>query len=225
MDPRLIRGQLRPGTQDPGGSWPEPTALTGAELGRVAVAFNGGFRLHRPSRNGYYSDHRTVAPLVDGKASLVLRTDGTADVGSWNQEVHMDSAVASVRQNLQMLVDHGQVNPTCATGAPRMGLHHRAGRLHLPLRLRRHRNRRRGLRRRPGPVGLHPRPHPRRRGRPTRSGARHQSALGHGDLLPPAPGRPAAGIPGRTGGADPLPGPHTPRLVRLVPSLTVATRP
>ena len=116
MDPRLVRGQLRPGTQDPGGSWPEPTALAGTELGRVAVAFNGGFRLTDPSRNGYYSDHRTVAPLVDGKASLVLRTNGTADVGSWNQEVHIDSAVASVRQNLQMLVDHGQVNPTCATG-------------------------------------------------------------------------------------------------------------
>ena len=28
----------------------------------------------------------------------------------------MTSAVASVRQNLQMLVDHGQVNPACATG-------------------------------------------------------------------------------------------------------------
>jgi len=82
----------------------------------VAVAFNGGFRLNDPSHNGYFSEGRTVTPLRDGAASLVLRTDGTADVGTWNGEVRMGPQVASVRQNLQMLVDGGQVNPTCATG-------------------------------------------------------------------------------------------------------------
>ena len=46
----------------------------------------------------------------------MLRTDGTADVGTWNGEVRMGPQVASVRQNLQMLVDGGRVNPTCATG-------------------------------------------------------------------------------------------------------------
>ena len=80
------------------------------------MAFNGGFRLNDPSHNGYFSEGRTVTPLRDGAASLVLRTDGTADVGTWNGEVRMGPQVASVRQNLQMLVDGGQVNPTCATG-------------------------------------------------------------------------------------------------------------
>jgi hypothetical protein len=54
--------------------------------------------------------------LVDGAASLVLRTDGTADVGAWNRDVRMGPDVASVRQNLLPLVADGQLDPTCATG-------------------------------------------------------------------------------------------------------------
>lgn len=116
MDPTLVRGTLHPGTRDPGGTWQASSGLTPAEQRTVAVAFNSGFRLNDPSHNGYYSEGRTVTPLRANAASLVLRTDGTADVGSWNREVRMGPTVASVRQNLQMLVDGGQVNPTCATG-------------------------------------------------------------------------------------------------------------
>jgi hypothetical protein len=115
LDPALVRGQLHPGTQDPGGSWQAAPSVSPNTPALVA-AFNGGFRLNDPSRPGYYSEGRTVRPLVDGAASLVLHTDGTADVGSWDQEVGMGPDVASVRQNLTMLVDGGQVNPTCATG-------------------------------------------------------------------------------------------------------------
>ncbi len=119
MDPALVRGELHPGTRDPGGSWHLGTSLAGAAEHGLAVAFNGGFRLSDPSRPGYYSEGRTVAPLVPGAASLVLHTDGSADVGAWGSEVRMGAGVASVRQNLLPLVDHGQVNPTCATGGER----------------------------------------------------------------------------------------------------------
>ncbi|MCV7424215.1 hypothetical protein H7K45_27030 [Mycobacterium yunnanensis] len=116
MDPALVRGELRPGTTDPGGNWSASPALTTAERGEVAVAFNGGFRLTDPSHPGYFSQGRTVRRLVDGEASLVMRADGTADVGRWNQEVRMAPDVTSVRQNLVPLVDDGALNPTCATG-------------------------------------------------------------------------------------------------------------
>jgi hypothetical protein len=116
LDPALVRGELHPGTQDPGGSWQASTSLSGSAQNGIAAVFNGGFRLSDPSHNGYYSEGRTVAPLRDGAASLVLRTDGTADVGAWNSEVRMGPDVASVRQNLQLLVDGGQVNSTCSTG-------------------------------------------------------------------------------------------------------------
>jgi hypothetical protein len=116
LDPYLVRGQLHPGFQDPGGIWQAGTSLTPAEQRSVVTVFNGGFRLNGASHGGYYSQGRTVRPLVDGAASLVLRTDGTATVGAWNREVRMDPEVASVRQNLVPLVDEGQVNPTCQSG-------------------------------------------------------------------------------------------------------------
>lgn len=116
MDPELVRGELHPGTQDPGGRWHASTSLTGATRTGIAAVFNGGFKLSDPSNPGYHSEGRTVAPLVDGAASLVLHRDGTADVGAWNRDVRMTPDVASVRQNLQPLVDNGEVNPTCATG-------------------------------------------------------------------------------------------------------------
>lgn len=116
MDPALIRGELRPGTTDPGGLWRASSALTGNDMRSVAVAFNGGFRLTDPSLPGYYSQGREVSRLVGGEASLVLHNDGTADVGTWNREVRMGPDVASVRQNLVPLVDGGLVNPTCASG-------------------------------------------------------------------------------------------------------------
>lgn len=119
MDPALVRGEMRPGTTDPGGSWSSSPAFTRTELQSVAVAFNGGFRLTDPSHPGYYSQGRTVKPLLDGEASLVLHANGTADVGSWNHEVRMAPDVVSVRQNLVPLVDGGELNGTCATGGTR----------------------------------------------------------------------------------------------------------
>lgn len=116
MDPTLVRGQLHPGFQDPGGAWQAGTSLSAAEQHSVVAVFNGGFRLNGASHGGYYSQGRTARPLVDGAASLVLRTDGTATVGAWNHEVRMAPDVASVRQNLVPLVDNGQVNPTCQSG-------------------------------------------------------------------------------------------------------------
>jgi hypothetical protein len=115
IDPNLVRGQLQPGYLDPGGTWQAADSIVTSLQSSVVAAFNAGFRLSS-SHGGYYSEGRMVAPLQDGAASLVLDTNGTATVGSWNQEVHLGPNVASVRQNLAMLVDNGQVNPSCATG-------------------------------------------------------------------------------------------------------------
>ena len=119
IDPSLVRGELHPGTRDPGGSWRASTALSGADLADIAAVFNGGFRLNDPSHNGYFAEGRMVRPLVAGKASLVLYHDGHADVGAWNRDVGMTADVASVRQNLLPLVDEARLNPTCATGGAR----------------------------------------------------------------------------------------------------------
>jgi hypothetical protein len=116
LDPTFVAGRLHPGYRDPGGRWHAPTSLTPALRRVVVAAFNSGFRLNGDSHGGYYSEGRTVLPLVRGAASLVLGSNGVATVGSWGSEVRMTPGIASVRQNLVPLVDHGEVNPTCASG-------------------------------------------------------------------------------------------------------------
>jgi hypothetical protein len=116
LDPNLVRGQLQPGYLDPGGSWQAASSITPATQSGIVAAFNAGFRFYQ-SHGGYYSEGRTPAPLQDGAASLVLDKDGRASVGSWNNEVRMTPDVASVRQNLVMLVDGGQVSSTCSSGS------------------------------------------------------------------------------------------------------------
>jgi hypothetical protein len=63
------------------------------------VAFNGGFRL-KDSAGGFYSEGQTARPLVDGVASLVIRTDGTVDVGVWRRDDQIGNTIVAVRQNL-----------------------------------------------------------------------------------------------------------------------------
>lgn len=118
LDPTQVSGVLHPGTQDPGGSWRTPSSITPPLQHAVAAVFNAGFRLQGDSHGGWYADGREARPLVPGAGSLVLRRDGTADVGAWGSEVRMSPDVVSVRQNLVPLVDDAQLTPTCATGGP-----------------------------------------------------------------------------------------------------------
>ena len=48
-----------------------------------------------------------MRPLVDGAASLVIDNTGTPTVGDWGRDVTMNPTVASVRQNLSLIVDSG----------------------------------------------------------------------------------------------------------------------
>jgi hypothetical protein len=116
LDPKLVSGRLHPGTQDPGGKWQAPSYLTPELQRTAAAAFNAGFRLNGASHGGYYAEGRTALPLREGVASLVIKKDGTADVGIWGRDVKMSADVESVRQNLALLVEDGQVNPTCEQG-------------------------------------------------------------------------------------------------------------
>ncbi|MGZ4267567.1 MAG: hypothetical protein ACXVHB_31115 [Solirubrobacteraceae bacterium] len=56
---------------------------------------------------------RIGAPLQNGLASVVTASDGTTDIGSWHQEVPTPGRRAvSVRQNLNLLIDHGMAGAT-----------------------------------------------------------------------------------------------------------------
>jgi hypothetical protein len=63
------------------------------------------------AQGGYYTDGKTVMPLRRGAASFVVYRNGTADIAKWGRDVTMSPNVVSVRQNLDLLVDHGKPVP------------------------------------------------------------------------------------------------------------------
>ena len=111
MDQRLVSFQLHPGSEDPGpgdwGSWGATSIAPGARTGLVAT-FNGGFKLDSAG-GGFYLNGHYDGSLVDGAASIVYYKNGTVNIGEWGRDFSMNSSIEGVRQNLKLLVDHGQV--------------------------------------------------------------------------------------------------------------------
>ncbi len=52
-----------------------------------------------------------MIPLVPGAASFVIYQNGSVAIGAWGRDVTMNPQVVSVRQNLDLLVNGGQVVP------------------------------------------------------------------------------------------------------------------
>jgi hypothetical protein len=122
MDLRQLDLDMEAGVEDP-----EP--LTGphgtgriprdpAVYRRIAAAFNGAFK----TEHGHYGmmvHKRVLLPPVPGSATVVVLDDGRVGFGTWGAERKVggivgvrDDAIVSFRQNLDPLVDRGQVNPT-----------------------------------------------------------------------------------------------------------------
>ncbi len=116
MDPKLLSFTLFAGGQEPGqGPWQYMAPFTTTQEASLVAAFNSGFRM-QDARGGWYSEGRMAYPLVNGAASFVIYKNGTADVVSWTDGLKVPSNVASVRQNLSMIVDGGKVNPAVYSG-------------------------------------------------------------------------------------------------------------
>ena len=122
MDPTLLHATLYSGSQIPGGgpfthTAPiPPTAATS-----LVAAFNAGF-LMSAANGGYYTDGKTLLPLVTGAASVVIYSNGTMTVGQWGRDATLTPDVVAVRQNLDLIVDGGQPVPGLnATDTTRWG--------------------------------------------------------------------------------------------------------
>ena len=116
MDTKLLSARLYSGSKSPGGGPYFFTApIQPAQAATLIAAFNGGF-LMKDAHGGYYTEGRTVYPLVAGAASLVIDADGSVTVGAWGTDVTMTPNVTAVRQNLVPLVAAGQ--PTAAAASP-----------------------------------------------------------------------------------------------------------
>jgi len=108
MDTKLLRARLYSGSLSPGGLfWKYTAPISPAASQTLVAAFNGGFLL-KDTNGGYFSERHLVAPLRTGAASLVIFKNGSATVGEWGRDLAMTPAVVAVRQNLTLLIDHGQ---------------------------------------------------------------------------------------------------------------------
>ena len=107
MDPKLLRFELHPGRQEPGGSWSTPAQVPPQDRLGLVAAFNGGFRM-QDSKGGFYLEGDQVRTLEDGAASLVITRDGRATIGQWGRDVSMTPDTVAVRQNLKLIVDGGE---------------------------------------------------------------------------------------------------------------------
>jgi len=118
MDTELLKATLYSGSQIPGGGPYTHTApISPTDATTVVSAFNAGF-LMSDANGGYYTDNKTVIPLRTGAASFVVHKNGSATVAQWGRDATMGPNVVSVRQNLDLLVDNGQVVPAAYSSDP-----------------------------------------------------------------------------------------------------------
>ncbi len=111
MDTKLLKATLYSGSQIPGGGPYTHTApISPTDATPLVAAFNAGF-LMSDANGGYYTDSKTVIPLRTGAASFVVYKNGAPTVAQWGRDATMGPNVVSVRQNLDLLVDNGQVVP------------------------------------------------------------------------------------------------------------------
>lgn len=111
LDQSRVRLVLHAGTLLPGrrlGWHSHGPVLSAAERRALLMVFNGGFKIPA-ARGGWLAEGRVAVPLVRGAASVVTYADGSTDIGSWGTEVPAPGrTVATVRQNLRLLVDGGR---------------------------------------------------------------------------------------------------------------------
>jgi hypothetical protein len=114
MDTKILSGQLYSGSQIPGGGpYPNTAPISATASKTIVAAFNAGFRM-QDANGGYFTNNKMVVPLRPGAASVIVYQDGTMNVGQWGRDFHMTPAVASVRQNLDLIVDGGKAVPGLA---------------------------------------------------------------------------------------------------------------
>jgi hypothetical protein len=108
FDQSLVHITLHAGSSDGGVvGWTYGDQITPAEIHLVVAAFNGGFRLTYTDV-GFMSNGRVAVALKPGLGSLVTYTDGTTNIGAWEDGVPTSrKTVFSVLQNQRLLVDRG----------------------------------------------------------------------------------------------------------------------
>lgn len=103
----LVASRLVAGTREPVHDPSAAGRVPFGERSRLVAVFNSGFKMV-DANGGCYLDGHTLVPLRDGAASVVIHRDGTVSVGRWGRDAHLSADVVTVRQSLDLIVDHGR---------------------------------------------------------------------------------------------------------------------
>ena len=197
MDTKLLSATLYVGSSIPGTGQRFATMapVSGAALSTLDAVFNSGFRM-QDAEGGFYLDGVTAYPMRTGAASLAIDSSGNVDIGAWGTDVAMTPTTVAVRQNLDLIVDHGAPVPGLERATTPAGARRSGGGPGVALGPRGDRRRCVGLRRRQRPVHRRPGQRAGPGGCRAGHGDGHQHRLGQLHPLRPAAGCAASGTDG-----------------------------
>lgn len=92
-----------------------PAEVPPAKRSRIAATFNGGFPLET-SNAGLIYRGQTIAPMVNGIATLVQYRDGRIDIRPWEHGERPNPKIWFAKQNLPPIIEEGRLNPDLSDG-------------------------------------------------------------------------------------------------------------
>jgi hypothetical protein len=108
----LYAGRIEPTVTLPTRAMEVPLAARS----RLLATFNSGFKLS-DSLGGYTIYGHTYAPMKRGLGTIVGYQDGRVNIVNWTHGPTAPASVSYARQNLPLIVDHGQPNPELGNSA------------------------------------------------------------------------------------------------------------
>ncbi|MGN6276072.1 MAG: phosphodiester glycosidase family protein [Solirubrobacterales bacterium] len=92
-----------------------PAEVPPSKRDRIAATFNGGFPLET-SNAGLIYRGETLAPMVNGIATLIQYRDGRVDLRPWEHGERVPRNVWFAKQNLPPIIEEGKLNPNLSDG-------------------------------------------------------------------------------------------------------------
>ena len=114
IDQTHLRAGLFNGSELPGGTWQRGNRVPKDLQPALVAAMNGGFRLDH-IKGGYMTEGVVVKPLRTGDATLAIDRAGRLVLGVLGRDLFDDGSWASMRQNLELMVDGGRSNVRAGT--------------------------------------------------------------------------------------------------------------
>jgi hypothetical protein len=114
------------GTEEPKPATPEPSR-TGAipdadrQPGILLATFNGGFKA-RHGNYGAMANGLIALPAINGLATVAIYADGRVQIGEWDTDIKNSPDLVAWRQNGELLIHNGQINPDTARTTLAWGL-------------------------------------------------------------------------------------------------------